>query len=1274
MIGLDRLAEAPTGLLIVLKATAVLAAAWLCHAALARANPRWRVLTWRCATIGLAAVAALAFAPPLATWRVAAPAVEPGPPVIASPSFPEPGRPREVAPPIAPPMPIATRVAPRVDPKPASTPVGAIDRATWLTVAWLAGVAVGLARLAIGSLRLRRIVRRASEAPTAARESCLATAEGLGLRRRARVVVSPDIASPCIAGLARPTILLPAGMGLDAPGPDLDAVLIHELAHVRNGDLAWNDLLGLASLALWFHPLAWRIRVAHASACDAVCDAVAVDRLGDVATYGRALARLALRASAAPPARGLAMARACDLRRRVESLQRMVYRSPLPRRLVMPALLLSAALIVLVGGAAVIRAQDAPANPDEPPMKTLTVRVVEAETGQALPGVEVTYRHHGRPGSKRVDGKLTTDADGSASVKYDPSLASSNFAITLRKPGFVPAHVLWSGERRPIQIPDVKELKMPRGTTIGGVVTDEAGRGIEGATVTLSVPPTESDLGNYRFSLATPTTDAQGRWRIDEAPSVLQGVAVRVEHPRYRSSHGGLARGLDGVTAVLKKGGTVRGKVVGPDGQPVADAVVSLDRAEFSPDPPTSRTDAAGGFSLENCEAGPGFLTVQAEGLAPEVRAVEVAEGETTPPTIALGPGSTLRVRVVDVQGRPVVGAYVAVDRWRDRQSIRFRANTDAEGRVAWRGAPGDAVLFDIFLDGYMRARLVPLTAGEEQIVVLYPALTITGAVTDAKTGRPIPKFTVFQGRTEQDRDGVTWRRDEPAEFTEGRYVQSMDFPARSHHLRVEAPGYRPAESRAFRSDEGATTEDFALEPRPGLDGVVLLPDGRPAAGAEVALVLPNIYTALRGDHFEKYLESSIAKAGDDGRFNFSKPEGPFTLVAAADAGLALATPEEFAGSATLTLRPWGRIEGRVMIGREPGAGAGVTFQPDPNRLPRTATTWCELGASTQADAEGRFILDKVAPFPGYVGRVLTTDIGDGMSSNSWVGMKAVEVKPGETTRTTLGGDGRRVVGRVVLDGPAAAPVDWSRNEPARITPSPGILDRLLARNTGSWTRYAGSFDAEGRFRADDVPPGPYLLTVDVTTPAPPGSRRIPETIARGRLEFVVPAGDVASAVDVGEVIARLERRLNVGDEAPALDLERLDGPKGRFMLGDRRGKVVVLDFWATWCGPCRDEMPALMDLAKAHGGDPRFELVGVSCDEAPGVAAGFVAKEGLTWTQAFAGPMGAGAAQDYGVRAIPSTFLIGPDGRVLATGLRGEQLREAVAKALAALEPSSTR
>jgi len=108
----------------------------------------------------------------------------------------------------------------------------------------------------------------------------------------------------------------------------------HELAHVGSWDFGWNAALQAASTILWFHPLAWRIGSAHRAACDAVCDAISASYLGDVQAYCRTLARVALEGAGSFPAAALAMARTCDVRRRIAMLQQRVFAAALGRRTV----------------------------------------------------------------------------------------------------------------------------------------------------------------------------------------------------------------------------------------------------------------------------------------------------------------------------------------------------------------------------------------------------------------------------------------------------------------------------------------------------------------------------------------------------------------------------------------------------------------------------------------------------------------------------------------------------------------------------------------------------------------------------------------------------------------------------------------------------------------------------------------------------------------------------------------------------------------------------
>src|SRR5262249_23764809 len=145
---------------------------------------------------------------------------------------------------------------------------------------------------------------------------------------------------------------------------------------------------------------------------------------------------------------------------------------------------------------------------------------------------------------------------------------------------------------------------------------------------------------------------------------------------------------------------------------------------------------------------------------------------------------------------------------------------------------------------------------------------------------------------------------------------------------KVEAPGYKPAHSRAFAPEEGAQTFDFTLEPDAGIAGVVLLPDGKPAEGAEVAVVTWQSRARLRSGRFDRHADFPKVTTGPDGQFTFPSQPGEFLLMALGDAGYADASPTELKKSNKLLLQPWGTIEGGVRIGPRLGPNEEVVFYP----------------------------------------------------------------------------------------------------------------------------------------------------------------------------------------------------------------------------------------------------------------------------------------------------------------------------------------------------------
>ena len=136
-----------------------------------------------------------------------------------------------------------------------------------------------------------------------------------------------------------------------------------------------------------------------------------------------------------------------------------------------------------------------------------------------------------------------------------------------------------------------------------------------------------------------------------------------------------------------------------------------------------------------------------------------------------------------------------------------------------------------------------------------------------------------------------------------------------------------------------------------------------------------------------------------------------------------------------------------------------------------------------------------------------------------------------------------------------------------------------------------------------------------------------------------------------------------IGKPAPDFVADTLSGETVR--LQDYRGKVVLLDFWASWCMPCRQEMPNVVRIHNRYG-SRGLQVIGINLDTNRAEASQFVSAEGLTWPHVrddWGSP--SGVAGKYGVEAIPMTFIIDRDGTIIDVGLRGGQLEARIAEAL---------
>ena len=885
----------------------------------------------------------------------------------------------------------------------------------------------------------------------------------------------------------------------------------------------------------------------------------------------------------------------------------------------------------------------------------MEVRVVDDVTGEALAGVEVRgYAAHADAPLEEF--KATGDADGRVTV----SLPAGDFAgvsLTADAAGHVPVDVGWAadGAKGP---PASVTLRLPRGTTVGGRVVGEDGRPAGGARLLLMAEPADG-WGNddgvpyARLARQFVTADAAGRWICDRAPAKWARFLAEAAHPDYVDSSGLVTlddAALRDATATLTllRGRPFRGKIVNQNGSFVNGATVELE-ATAAENEGRFVADAAGHFDAGRVRAESFVVLVRAPRRAPLLRRM-AAEERTDDVTLTLPPGHEVAVHLRTPSGAPSAGwvRFAGTDKLRVPVWHFENVGNDGELRL-W--LPDESAELDVAgtgTNGTRQSVTIPPDAAEWTVTIARPP-TVTVRAIDATTGLAVtPDRVAVSAKVKGHGD---WQ---PATAAGDGFTATLPGPAKETFAQAEKPGYAVGRSATRPAVDEDVTLTVELEPAKPILGRVVDADGEPAAGAALARLPAGLgYVGPTAPMPRGPGSWADAFAGDDGTFQLPPDVVARGLFARTPGGYAV---QSFAGfDGTLRLRPWRPVAVNIAASGGPVAGFNVTWRGSAADVLGAVEVEMDgvNGVTVATDATGRATI----PTAGDAGLVTIAPPGGPDFLRLWQRWGRDDAAASLSLELSAGVAGRAVV-------PPDAPAGWAYEFAVLARPADAAADPATAPNWSNaepddgWPAAAYCpVAADGRFRFKAVEPGRYLLSVSAGVPATGWACSLGMPAARERRWVDVAAG----GNDLGDVILKPVPRPEVGDPAPPFTAATLDGKPSA--LQSLAGKVIVIDFWATWCPPCVAAVPEVRKLAEQFAGDDRVVVLSLSADQSPDDAARFVASHAMAaanWRQVYGG-FPSSVMQAYGVPSLPSVWVIAPDGRVAARDLKIEDAAAAV-------------
>ena len=932
----------------------------------------------------------------------------------------------------------------------------------WFAIAfcgWLAGVCFFGARLVWTNGRFRsRIAGYQPIADTAVTRLFDECRAAFKISRPVRLIESEEVESPAVYGFWRKWLLLPDGVFERFSAGELRCIFLHELAHIKRGDVGINWLVSLLQVLHWFNPILWLAWARMRADRELATDALALAHVGenDRAPYGETIIKVleGLTGERALPGLVGIVENKAQLKERLAAICR-------PGRYWQWAALTVAALLAGIGltGAQSGKGPAPETQADLTGSLTLTNgQPVKATVFIWTAGPKVGTSPF-CPGCYADCGKSAkTDAQGHFKIaSLDPQLLFRILAVGEGiQPKFVENVDPAKGPLR-VSLEPQNLAGVPPALTLRGRIVDAKGAPIQAAAIQprgIRTPDGGERWGALRVVDALAVSDAQGRFVLTSREA-FTSLGVWAEARGFApKAFKKLDNDRQEHELVMTEGASLKGRVL-YQGKPLPNVTVATFREDREVGDYPGRfevgTDAQGRFLFVNLPPGVRYSvsgqmsTLQNYGSIPAATAEVGADGSTVDVgDLSVQPAFRISGRVVLSDGQPlppltrlVVGSggagalTIELD-----QDGHFSAGGIAPGTVSLGvQVPGyHWSLKNASLDQLNPGRLMGLVNHDitnlELLLDKGPRLTshfdsladsgpqpefnplkgvenggaqltqrqIAGRLTDAKTGEAIPRFRVTPGRWGNMMMDLDWNPNLAVEGSNGSYVIAMDSRAGAVELKFEAEGYLPAATPPLPSEKDHC--DFSLTKGTGPAGTVLLPGGQPAAGVKVLLTCPQpargaTLALIGGGNFQDFRDPELLATTDaSGHFSFAPQFGMTAVAASGSAGFKMVSIESLQTNASMTLEPWGKIKGVLRRPSGPGTNQSLMLNFTGPAVGRDLM----LAIAATTDGQGAFEFDHVPAGECQI----STMVSVGEDAADTERLQRVHVPPGQTVQVTI--------------------------------------------------------------------------------------------------------------------------------------------------------------------------------------------------------------------------------------------------------------------------------